>query len=316
MSKKTLKDFLKNQILKSGYPLQVKIHSILESKYTVEHNAYFLDEEEKVSRLLDISAMLSPCEVINGTDMLWFKTAPFFLMFNLAIECKKSEEYAWVFFTLPSSTQFSIDGQYVDELQVLSTDPFERGFQIYNHHPDAKVHYNKFKRVASPFVEIKHRKLQKPPQNLKVRSMKSDEIHEGVSELTKFVSFWVNWQMNAWRNSYKTNIEKLQANFGVLYFFPILVFEGKLYEAVVQNNELQLHETNHILLERFYKPTYANYPLSYKIDVVTEDSFPELMKYIDNDILWIQREFSRNSEKFHEIVLSYIEAYKKKAKKY
>jgi len=191
MSKKTLKNFLKNQIVKSGYPLQVKIHSILESKYSVEHNAYFLDEEEKVSRLLDIFAMLSPYEVINETDMFFLETAPFFLMFSLAIECKKSDEYAWVFFTLPSSTQFCIDGQYVDELQVLSTDPFERGFQIYNHHPDAKVHYNNFKRIVSPFVEIKYHKLQKPPQNPKVRSMKSDEIHEGISELTKFASFLI-----------------------------------------------------------------------------------------------------------------------------
>lgn len=281
-----MKDFLKEQIAKSGYPLEVAIHSELEPIWIVKHDAYFLDDEENKSRLLDIHAFANPF-IEPRKRLLKDGIEPFVPVFNLAIECKKSEDYAWVFFTLPTGeTRFLADGQYLDDFQPLSLSNL---FFLL----DPLLHYSDFSRFASPFSEVK---LGKPSGK---RSR--NEIYEGVNQLVKFVSYQIAVQFETWKGD-RIAVNNLRESLRMFFFFPILVFDGRLYEAVVEKGDIELRDSDHVVLERHHKPSYSATPLTYKIDIAKREFFPDLVRIIERDIERIQEEFVQNKGEFDRTI--------------
>jgi hypothetical protein len=278
MNKKDIKDFLKEEISKSGYPLEVEIHSVLEPNWSVTHNAYYLDEEGNRSRLLDIHAEKGSDE--DRTDI-------FFVMFNLAIECKKSDEYAWIFFTVPSYFKWLNYGQSFDDSKLL---PPHVGLDIYIEHSKSRLHYYDFTKVASPFYEVRLKKSARKRRALK-------EIYEGVNGLVKFISYQVHSHIDSSRSRYEEITDHWTPLFGIHYFFPVLVYDGQLYEAIIENDKIELEERDHILLERHHRPRYTDASLTYRIDVVKREFFTEFVKIIEKDIEWIQKQIIENRDK-------------------
>jgi len=215
MKHKEQEDFVKEQISKSGYPLEVEVHSILEPDWSLTHYAYFLDDEEDKSRLLDIHAFQSSLKFNSEKQQLDFDTKPFLIAFNLAIECKRSEKYAWVFYTLPNNNPTAIDGQYFDELGLAVPDS-RTTLDSYIHQRKSEIHYTTFDRVASLFQEVKLKKERRQRRGL-------NEIYEGINELVKFVSYSIGSLVDRFdeRDEFKTNTWK--SIFRVNYFFPVLV---------------------------------------------------------------------------------------------
>jgi hypothetical protein len=91
-------DEFKNRVIddikKTGFPVELKISSILRSQsWQVEQNGSYTDLEQNKSREIDISARKS------------FYLKPekhnFNFAINLLIEAKKSEKRPWVFFMTP-----------------------------------------------------------------------------------------------------------------------------------------------------------------------------------------------------------------------
>ncbi|MEM3641559.1 MAG: hypothetical protein QXH37_06540 [Candidatus Bathyarchaeia archaeon] len=78
-----LKNKLISEIEKSGYPLEIEISSILESKdWYVINNRPYVDSDEGKLRSIDISAFHATAFDFEKYDPLTFSP-------NLVVECKK-----------------------------------------------------------------------------------------------------------------------------------------------------------------------------------------------------------------------------------
>jgi hypothetical protein len=275
-----LENFLIKQIKLTGFPLQVEIASYLENKkYGVRNNEYYFDPDEKKARDIDIDAY--PTQ----RDYRKIRIDPFSIVHRLAIECKKSETHAWIFFTQTERLKL-FHGQCIDFLQVLSKD-LELCFSDLI---SKTSHYNEFKKVASSYTEIPYQ------GHVHNRSDKS-EIFEAKNQLTKFISYDI-------KDFLKRTETKLVVPFSSNYlswiYYPIIVFDGKLFEAICQNNTIQLAESKHVLLLANYSPSYLklfpetdSHHLPYLIDVVRRDYFPEFIDLLEN-------EFSNRCKYVHE----------------
>lgn len=92
-------------------------------------------------------------------------------------------------------------------------------------------------------------------------------------------------------------------------FFPVLVFDGVLHEAIVEKNDVDLVERNHILLERHFRPFCSLEPLTYKIDVVKKGYFPGLVEIINRDIEWICDQFRTRRETLKEEIADSVDIF-------
>lgn len=82
-------NFLIEELKKTGFPLEMEILNILNSgNWIARPNDYYYDYDLNIGREIDIRASLFPHEQASN-----FNAFPF-----LAIECKKSQTMAWVFF--------------------------------------------------------------------------------------------------------------------------------------------------------------------------------------------------------------------------
>ena len=107
-------DYLKKEIKKTGYPLEIEISSILDKVWqTVINTDTYYDRDEGKLRDIDIHAF---------DTFASRKVFPIALKTGLVIECKKDDDFAWVFFSrpFPKFGMEDIDGQYVDEIHCIT----------------------------------------------------------------------------------------------------------------------------------------------------------------------------------------------------
>jgi len=82
---------VKEDIQKSGFPLEIEVSSILNKfGWEVQNQAFYLDEQEKKSRAIDIIA--SKFVAVKSESFTNYNT-------YLVIECKKSQK-PWLFIPL------------------------------------------------------------------------------------------------------------------------------------------------------------------------------------------------------------------------
>lgn len=90
-------NFIKREIERSGFPLEIEISTILEKNgWNVHPSSPFLDEDENKWREIDLKSYKSSESTLENKSL-----KPYRLNLTLIIECKKSEEFAWVFFPRP-----------------------------------------------------------------------------------------------------------------------------------------------------------------------------------------------------------------------
>jgi hypothetical protein len=259
--KRTLEDHLVQQVKKSGYPLEIEISNILDGKdYVVFNSEYYFDEEIQQGRDIDVYAV--PLE----TDPLDEKISPFVLRLELAIECKKSEPYAWVFYTRP---RLPVNFIYM-EGQLTTTFPKRKRFsgdssQWLLENECLKLHYDRFDRIAVAYDELK-----KDKANEKAGSHRN-EIFEATNQLIKFVNY-LNHRTEKNLSELPENRPKMEI---IMILFPIIVFDGDMYEVFFKGGEPMLWKTKHILLSTHRHCPYCKESKSFTIDVVHRSYFEE-----------------------------------------
>lgn len=179
MEKKgSLEDFLLRKVKESGYPLEIELSNLLDKNYSVYNTAYYRDVETQQNRDIDIHAFYNdPREEYYETRL-----KPLIVRIDLAIECKKSETHAWVFFTRPFEgfndpflTGLLLDGQFkssVPRTEDYGVGCFDYWFPQILH----SSHHSKFERIAIAYDEVKKKK----------DSSNRKEIFEAVQQLVKF----------------------------------------------------------------------------------------------------------------------------------
>jgi len=175
--KRTLEDHIIEKIKKSGYPLEIEVSNLLDTKhYVVFNSQYYFDVEEKMGRDLDIYAMPFAFEKPDK------KFLPLKMRTELAIECKKSETHAWVFYNR-ENTRISghhISGQFktsVPKPRKWSPDYFQWMLQ-----ECLTLHYYEFERVAIAFDEIKKKR----------DGSSRREIFGAINHLVKFTCYEIH----------------------------------------------------------------------------------------------------------------------------
>ena len=254
----TFEEFLKKQIEKTGYPLEIEVSSRLDKDWDVINTDSYFDKDEGKLRDIDIYA---------SRDFADF--FPLVVSASLAIECKKSENFVWVFFTRPFEFDYvnDITGQYIDELQVRSK-RFDLDYiseVILEKNP---LHYYSMKRVAVSYDEFP------------IDTKKSEygegkkQIFKAENQLKKYLTY----------SNEQFLLQPPQEVKLIYISFPCIVFDGTMYEAILEDGKVELKKSNHVVLARSNRAPYSVYDLTFLIDVVTKNYFDRYMKKINNDV--------------------------------
>jgi len=190
---------------------------------------------------------------------------------KLIIECKKSDSKPWVFFSSPAYR-------------------FDKVFSSLRYFSDLDLHFAEKKLpplLAQIYPHIKKNHYVNPSLPRCFSYCEAFKNTEKPSEIWAAIDSVTNYQ------SYLFSIrEQRPERFGVFseFYFPVIVFEGCLFEATVAGQEIDLSPRSHLQVR-----TWRNFHDVAVIDVVTRDYF---------------QEFFNNLEQSHNELVSAIRALK------
>jgi hypothetical protein len=267
----TLEHYIIGKVKKSGYPLEIEISNSLENeRFVVFNTQYYFDEEAQQGRDIDIYAL--PIE----PDPDRAKLLPLIMRTDLAIECKRSETHAWVLYTRPRIPMSSIymGGQFrttVPKPESFSTESFE----FFVQQQCLALHYDKFERIAIAYDEIKKKKMDKGAGKEGKNGSSRREIFEATNQLVKFACYETHHDYDRAMELSKTSSLEF-----VMIFFPIIVFDGDLFEVFLVSGEPTLKRRNHMLLETHYRCPYCGEVESFTVDIVHRSYFNEFLRIL------------------------------------
>jgi len=242
---------IRDYILKTGFPSEIEIGNILRKRgWLVINQLPYIDKVEQKTRAFDVFAMK-------------LGLLPPTIGVSLIIECKKSEQHEWVFHTQ----------QKVGELlPVLATImEFLRSLQK---PPIA----DKLKKLAAidtlGFLLGTQASLGTYLEKLSGlhaldKNIKMGVLHVAPSKKDDF--FEATQQINS-------ALESMAGSVKSFVVFPVIVFDGELYEFYQENNEIKVLPTNHVQFTSFGKgrPPFL-------IDIVRKSYFSEFLTMIERD---------------------------------
>lgn len=322
--------FIKEAIEKSGFPFEMEIASLLkEHGWEVLPSAPYWDEDEEKWREIDIKAYKTVDQTLDGESI-----KPYGLCVALIIECKKTDEFAWVFFPWARDTKDielsrvnHVDFLTVIKRQSLLMDEVRRGklpspaeIRMLNLEPDLLLSYEAMvtpeiaRKLKFPpelgiirpnifgFMSAKEKALSYKEIKLKKRQQgKGDsgphEIFEAVNVLIKATKH----DMRLHSSSVYAGAELKKrghehGRFEIMVYLPILVFGGELYAWA----EGDVEEVNNVLLEgRCHTRRYFDNML---IGVTNGSNFKEFLSRIDTDKTGLLRQICSNRSKLDEQV--------------
>lgn len=216
-----LRDNITREIESSGFPLEIKVSKQLNSL------GWFVISNASYAN--EGEELRREIDVVARR-----KDAKLNPLVNvLLIECKKSSKKPWVFF----------------KQNKISTD-------VFNFNIAAKAQgpvYRVFEKIAP-----KHFYSTTPictyhfVASAKKDSKESKAIHHAVAQVMNALNFYLNRE-----NEYIETYNRGE----VVLFYPIIVFDGELFSAIVEEESIQLAEENHVQL-------YVSRELSHAAEVL------------------------------------------------
>ncbi len=322
--------FIKETIEKSGFPFEMEIASLLkEDGWEVLPSAPYWDEDEEKWREIDIKAYKTADQTLDGGSI-----KPYSLCVALIIECKKTDEFAWVFFPWARDTK-DIDLSRVNHVDFLTVikhqsllmDEVRKGrlpspaeFRMLNLEPDLLLSYEAMvapeiaRKLKFPselgiirpsifrFMAAKEKALSYKEIKLKKRLQgKGDsgqhEIFEAVNVLIKATKHDMKLHSSSiYAGAELKKMGHERGRFEIMVFLPVLVFRGELYTWLNGN----VDEVNEVLLEgRCHTRRYFDNML---IGVTKGSYFKEFLPKISEDNAGLLRQICSNRSKLDEQV--------------
>lgn len=322
--------FIKEAIEKSGFPFEMEIASLLkEHGWEVLPSAHYWDEDEEKWREIDIKAYKTADQTPEGESI-----RPYSLCVALIIECKKTDEFAWVFFPWARDTK-DIElsrVNHVDFLTVIKRQsllmgelskgelPSRAEIRMLDLDPDL---FSSYRAIVTPEIA---RKLKFPSElelirpnifrflvvkekaltykEIKLKKLKNTKGDSGLPEIFE----GVNVSIKATKHDMKLHsssvyagaeLKKMgheQGRFEVMIFLPILVLGGEIYTW----RDGKVDEVNEVLVEgRCHTRRYFDNML---IGVVKGDYFEEFLSRVDEDYAKLRQDVCSNRNKLDEQV--------------
>lgn len=281
--KRTLEDHLIEKIKESGYPLEIEVSIMLDPDYIVFNTSYYFDEDAQQDRDIDIYAIPMENTEVFTNEKLAKKMDPFFLGTEVAIECKKSTTHCWIFFTRPflKPSNLHTSGQYLDKFSQTPVASGVEGllFDKLYHYKKNRLHYDHFDEAAIAYDEIKKQG----------KSKSRKDIFEGSNQLVKFVCYERGLPE-------KPDISK--PDFQIMMYFPIIVFDGDMYEVKLESGKPKLEKTNHVLIRKSYRSPYTKQVERFLIDIVHRSYFSEFLKQLNSDFRKMRKAILESHDEF------------------
>lgn len=243
---------LKGKLLKhleeTGYPVELRVGSIFSSCgiHNLEHNRYYIDEDEQKGREIDI------CAYTN----VFSEKPSLSVGLGLICEVKQSRKYPWII--LSTKREFiEAEGWLRLHYSVGEIDSELLSFnQI-----ESKCTTRQFARIGRSYYE-----------GFKSADAKSS-IFEALSTATKAAEHWLKRQTEAAKGENGVDIKHRS----IIFIDPLIVLDGPLYEAYLDDdNRIKLYEVRHIPISFGYiSAKYSRY--GYLVEVVTIEELPILL---------------------------------------
>lgn len=235
----------------SGIPLEIEISDILKQfGWSVRNQAYYYDEEESKARTYDIYA----------AKLSLLKKSIEFDRHHLAliIECKKSNK-PWLFYT----TELNDEEDYLSQY-FLWVKPFNK--------PRNNERFKKRELYVARLLHYFHEKIEKIAIIRDIAHTGKDDIFEASCQVLK--------GLHHQRKMYGNTITKLPVNpYTVIY--PIIVFDGPLYEVEIIEEEVVVNPIDYI---PYQVSGISSLDESFLIEVMTKNFFPHYLMKLKDEI--------------------------------
>jgi hypothetical protein len=243
---------VRDAILKSGFPLEIEVLNICSTKNIgrIPSVRYVYDgQEHEIDLIVQIEQMIH--RFSKGENFQYTKSI-------MIIECKKSDDKPWVFFCSPDYQE----EPWAGNVTYLSD------FNLYF----SKAHRHSL--LGQIFKNLKRNHYNDTSIPLSTGYHEPFKSHDAKSEIYRAVESVLTFLSYACENeSSKLTISGSETTF----YFPVIVFDGILFEAMVTPEGLDLHERQHILYRARREDS------SLMVDVVTKSYFPKFLDMVEED---------------------------------
>ena len=252
---------IEKDIQKSGLPLEIEVSSILkEYKWKLTIHDHYIDEQERKSREIDVSAFKR--FDINSPDYDMFHI-------SLIIECKKSIKKPWLFYTSEIGKRimwapFIIKsfGKPRVHKNLLSQERWMK---------ESHYFYPQFRKKAvisyEPFTKGKREKIfEASMQVIKATVCTLKENERGIKVIPEKSPLFLT--------------------------YPIIVFDGHLFEYI-SGKVKPVKYLQYLIMRKFItiKGKITNDTFisdTFIIDLIRKDFFPDYLKILDKEFINIK----------------------------
>lgn len=249
------------EITKTGYPLEIVTATILERRgWLVWSSPVYLDEDEGKGREIDVKAV----RYASGSASLQLGRPA--VQPVLMVECKKSEK-PWVFFVRTEGYRYP----WPAEVHCVSPVPNLLPYILVKRPVvtmewlTANHHYFRDSRLARTYFEPFRKDSEK----------RSQAIYAAASCATKACLYELKRSGPAAINH--------------TFVYPVIVFDGPLFEATVASNNasVSLTEARHVRLAFNYIPKsppeaqWARDALPFIVDVITREWLDDYLAMVE-----------------------------------
>jgi hypothetical protein len=265
-SSNDLRPKLLRNLEETGYPVELRVGNIFASCgfNNLEHNRYYIDEDEQKGREIDICAYTNVSSPGLSVGL------------GLICEVTKSPKYPWVIF---STERQVLEGEgwlrlHFSEGQLGSTLlPFDE--------IESKATTKQFARIGRSYHEC-----------FKSPNAKSS-IFEALITASKAAEYWLKREIEFSKEETGRNIKHRS----ITFVDPLIVLDGALYEAYLdEDSQIKVDEVTHIPVSFGYiSAKYSRY--GYLIDVVTIEELPILLTKKREWITYMHNSIARKLRK-------------------
>ncbi len=252
---------IEKEIEKTGYPLEIEASEILESMgWLVVNQEGYLDIDFNKWRTIDICAY----KRIDIPNNLFYKT----LHISLIIECKKSENKAWVFFVKKK------DGNIFEPLcrfGLIKSSSSPHLHELWWEKLNDIFHYENNENCAF----LGHELSIKNDNNKKLSNEGGkDRLFESTQQVIKALLYQEKFLNKGIKSGLVKNIFFIR--------YPVIVFDGNLFVYNYKSRDIK--ETSYVQYYRSYISPNTFRKKLFFIEVVKKDFLLKYLEMINEEI--------------------------------
>lgn len=274
-SREPIESRVKKEIEKTGLPTEIMATQALNAEGWTIFNEYpYLDIDENKVRTLDIVANKAFLKANDNQEK------EFDFDCHLYIECKKTDQRSWVFYTQTAPLPFlwlSID-QLSYNVVAGTFNKFIEAYEESNKELTVEgAGMSIFSRIPVRLESLSYKIALSQQQvfiNNGTRGSRGakDDFYEALMQVLKALS-------DRERNAKSGKDSKIRVSDFVI---PIIIFDGFLFECFFENGELKVSKIDYT---RYLAHGLPNQRLPALIDVMTADYFPTYLKNLNEELV-------------------------------